>query len=138
MAIPIEFDKRYKVNNEFIAKIRAMREQDMPYHAIARQVGLSYHTVYYWCCDGYREYKRRKNAQRKHKAGERDNRNVMEYDKEKRHNIWEARFKHRVDSYLHDKREQWKDTKILYGMPIKKALELYNKLKCKTNRKVKW
>jgi hypothetical protein len=131
MTIPIEYDRRYKVTNEIISEMRGLKKQGLSCRAIAEKMGLnvSIETIRYWCNDEFRIQKRKIIAQL-HKTKERQKKEVP-YLKYKRHKFPESQFKHQIN-YAKQKGYN------VYGVPLKDALEAYEKIKCKTNKKVMW
>jgi transposase len=70
MSIPIEIDRRYKVNQKMVDEMRKLRKKGLSCTKIAKKFNVSYHTVYYWCNKKYRKYKQIKNAKRRYPKGE--------------------------------------------------------------------
>ena len=63
--LPRELDRRWKVTEGDITLMRKMRHEGMSYYSIARKIGISYSTAYYWCVASYRKWKRKMNANRR-------------------------------------------------------------------------
>lgn len=71
MAIPIEYDRRYRVNKEIVKKMRKMRQDGCTCAQIARKFDVCQFTVVYWTNDKYRKKKRGQNAKKRTHGEER-------------------------------------------------------------------
>ena len=66
MGVSLELDKRYKVNNEIIERMKELKKQGISNRQIGFKLGLSANTVTYWLEEDYRDRQRRKIAKRKY------------------------------------------------------------------------
>ena len=108
MSVPIEFDRRYKVNQETVDEMRRLRKKGWSYQKIADNFGVCNHTAYYWCNKEYRKHKQRKNSKR-------------------RHNL-----KKQVKRQVEARRRQWKEYPISYI--IDAVTNAKNEYRCKRHK----
>ena len=136
-------DKRYKVTQKDVDKIRLLREQGRTYQMIANRFNVSYSTVLYWCNDESRKKQRLKNAKRKHTAEE----TIIKVDREtkRRKRLFKENPKWKthnaIQSAIDEKRCQRKtimDNATGKRITMKQALKIYeSKSYCLSNAKIK-
>ena len=117
-------DSRYKVTEQKVREMRAMRSLGMSYNKIAEAIGgISWATAYYWCNPTQRQKQRAKNAQRRHTTEE--NAQRIPRDMARRKKRWaedpNAKLAHEIRSALSDTRC---NRKSVQGIPIEEAKEL--------------
>ena len=116
-------DKRYKVNQEIVAKMRELRKQGLSYSKIAPQFGVTYTCVYYWCNERYRNSQRIKNAKHQ-KTGEELKRSIqrdIRTRQERLDNCSKSRLLHTINSMITEKRLP---RHSVYGIPKTECLKL--------------
>ena len=70
MSVPIEFDRRYKVNIKIINEMIILRKHGLSYNEISKKLNVGNFCVYYWINKDFRLRKRKLNAIRKYKKND--------------------------------------------------------------------
>ena len=114
-------DKRHKVTQRIINRMRRLREEGLSYAEVANRIGnISWSTAYYWCNEAQRLKQSTKNAKRKHTPEE--NARRIPKDIERRKRRWRespnTKLAHEIRSALNDKRCTRHSVR---GMPIREA-----------------
>lgn len=117
-------DRRYKVTEKDIARMRSLRSNGMPYRVIAEEIGgISWATAQYWANSAQRFKSRLRNAKRRHTPDEQEKRIVR--DLQRRKMKWKIdpilKLKHDIECALRDKRS---NRKTVRGVPIETAKEM--------------
>lgn len=116
-------DKRYKVTQEVVDKMRELRAEGWTYQAIADQFDVSYNTALYWTNEDQRAKQRAKNAKRRRKGKELET--AIERDIRQRKEAFRiderVRLRFAIQSAIDEKRCTRRTVK---GMKIDEAKEL--------------
>ena len=138
MEVPIEKDKRYKVNQAIVNQMRDMRNNKQSYKVIADHFNVSQHTAYYWCNEKYRKQKQAINAKRVHTDPDEIERKIKKQTKQR---LWKRKqypIQGKIDTnYWSAKHEYRTIRKTADGLTMKELETAYQKIKCKNNQKVK-
>jgi DNA-binding XRE family transcriptional regulator len=139
MTTPIEFDTRYKVNQQVVDEMRKLRNSGLSYNKIAKKFGISNHTVYYWTNEEYRKHKQLKNSKRKYIPGTKEDKNRIKIATFNRKilldlNIEPTRMRINIDSASAEKRCK---RYTIYGIEKDKYKEIYNEKYKKGGTKIK-
>ena len=130
-------DKRYKVTQDVVDKMRALRKQSWTYQSIADRFNVSYATANYWCNKASRDKQRAKNAKRRYEGKELDIRKKK--DSQKRKETFKAfpdlMLRHALQSAIDEKRCTRRSSKG-YNMKEARALLRSGKLQL-GNAKIK-
>ena len=114
-------DRRYKVSQEDILRMRMMRNQGISYQKIADAHGESYSTAYFWTNAEYRRKQREKVAKRVHPKGDRSR---VVRDMQKRKENWkdnpDMKLRHTIQSAKDEKRAT---RRTVEGMDMADALK---------------
>ena len=71
-------DKRYKVTQEVVDKMRELRAEGWTYQSIADKFDVSYNTALYWTNEDQRAKQRAKNAKRRRTGKELETKKHLE------------------------------------------------------------
>lgn len=116
-------DKRYKVTQEVVDKMRELRAEGWTYQAIADQFDVSYPTAVYWTNEDQRAKQRAKNAKRRRTGKELET--AIERDIRQRKEAFRiderVRLRFAIQSAIDEKRCTRRTVK---GMKIDEAKEL--------------
>ena len=101
-------DRRYKVTQEDVCKMRVLRKKGLSYQKIADIFQVSHSTALYWCDSTQREKQRAKNARRRRKKGSQEYKKRIRQDLQKRKdnfdNFPQTKLRHQIQSALNEKR----------------------------------
>jgi orotate phosphoribosyltransferase-like protein len=117
-------DKRLKVTQTIIDKMRRLRQEGLSYAEVANSIGnISWSTAYYWCNEDQRLKQIAKNSKRKHTPEENARRIPKDIARRKRR--WKenpkTKLAHEIRSALNDKRCARHSVR---GIPIEEAKAL--------------
>ncbi|QDP61050.1 MAG: hypothetical protein Tp1123DCM1511741_39 [Prokaryotic dsDNA virus sp.] len=120
-------DNRYKISQEDIDVMRALRSEGYSYAKIATLFPVTAQTIQYWCDDVARKKQRLKNALREHKPL--DKKRMARDSKKRRELIKDDRFKTRMSfqsakDETRAKRKTARDYRTGKMLPMKKAIEI--------------
>jgi len=130
-------DKRYKVTQSVVDKMRALRKEGWTYQSIADRFNVSYATAGYWCNKASRDKQRAKNAKRKRVGEELKQRIKLDLKKRKENfkSFQEVKLRHALQSAIDEKRCKRRSSKG-YNMEEARALLRSGKLQI-GNAKIK-
>ena len=116
-------DKRYKVNQDIVSKMRELRKLGNSYQSIGDQFGVSACTALYWCDERQRNAQRIRTAKHK-KTGEALKRSIQRDIRSRQERLEsdpKSRLLHTINSMLTEKRTP---RHSVYGMPKEQCIKL--------------
>tara|TARA_R100001594_G_C3904945_1_gene231843 strand:+ start:208 stop:606 length:399 start_codon:yes stop_codon:yes gene_type:complete len=116
-------DKRYKVTQEVVDKMRKFRNGGLSYQKIADMFSVSYSTALYWCNEYQRDKQRKKNAKRR-KSGSELKKSIKQSLEKRKENFIrypKTKLRHDIQSALNERRNKRKSVK---GIAIDEAKKL--------------
>lgn len=137
MSIPLQYDKRYKINQNIYNEIKRLyklwkRRKDISktnfFKMLAKKYNISYHTVYYWLNDNYRKKKREKNAKIRKNLAQYEK--YIKYSIKRRKELWnQVPYTYIEHLLISAKNEKRANRKTIYGKSISYWEEYLKKIK---------
>lgn len=125
MSVPIEFDRRFKVNQDIVNEMRLLRKRGITCRKIAKIYNVNETTVIYWTNAEYRRRKQLRSAKKRH-GGKLHSINVWERRKRQKEEYPISYIEHLVYNSKFEKRCKRHN---IYGLSIKEWKRILKKYK---------